>query len=152
MKTQRMEITEYLDGNDSFGLKVKYPPVDLRGVWVDSSRMFDGVPGVCAEVAHGQILLSVVGHTFPKGNRNVKVVYLADVPVKDAEAKILVLKLGLNGRGPWMMFPFNEDMTGLLTTVKELQEDVIANDDELTIRYAQMTQKEIDDASEFPGW
>ena len=69
-----------------------------------------------------------------------------------AAPEILVLKLGLNGLGPWMMFPFNEDMTGLLATIRDLQEDVIANDDELTIRYAKMTQKEIDDTGEFPGW
>lgn len=80
--TKRMEVTEYLDGNDGFALKVTYPPVALRGVWVDSTRMFKGGCEVCAEVAHGQIMLSLAGHTFPKGNRNVKVVYWADVPVK----------------------------------------------------------------------
>lgn len=66
--------------------------------------------------------------------------------------KVTVLKLGLNGLGPWMMFPVNEDLSGLLTTIQELAPDVEANDDELTIKYARMTQKEIDDAGEFPGW
>lgn len=78
---RRMEVTEYLDGNDGFGLKVKYPPRGLRGVWVDAARMFAGNCQVPAEVAHGQIMLSLVGHAFPVGNRNVKVVYWADVPV-----------------------------------------------------------------------
>jgi len=69
-----------------------------------------------------------------------------------AAPTILVAKLGMNGLGPWMLFSCDEDMSGLLAEIKDLREDVMANGDELTIRYARIPKKEFDEAGEFPGW
>jgi hypothetical protein len=68
------------------------------------------------------------------------------------DGKIPVLLLGLNGGGPWMMFATNEDLTGVLATVLETVDEAIANEDEYTVKFKYMTQKEIDALPDFPGW
>ena len=81
--TERMEITEYLDGNGRYALSLKYPVVELRGVWEDRDRLFAGSCRVLVRCVVTSTSLQLASHTtWPVGARNVKVTYLADVPVE----------------------------------------------------------------------
>ena len=89
-KTECMEVTEYLDGNGEHELLLQYTLSELRGVWADSGRRFNAVHLVQVELVRGT--KSLRAHTpfklWPVGNRNVKVTYWADVPVKDEPCQL----------------------------------------------------------------
>lgn len=81
--TERMEVTEYLDGNGEHELTLQHPIFQLRGVWVDENRGF--AKRTLTPIKRFNASVSLVlasGAPWPTGRRNVKVTYWADVPVE----------------------------------------------------------------------
>ncbi len=87
--TERMEVTEYLDGNGQHELTLQCPIFQLRGVWVDENRGFAKrtlTPIKRFNASASLVLAS--GAPWPVGRRNVKVVYWADVPVETGTCEL----------------------------------------------------------------
>lgn len=67
---------------------------------------------------------------------------------------IIVVQLGLNGKGPWIMFPLDEKETlsGLVEMVKEGAGELCETEDTYTIRCRRMSPKAVAELPEFEGW